>query len=262
MANKVFVLDLDGTCMNTLDLYRKPIARAASLIIETLGGKAPSEHEIRIRHNKLQKAMIYENNPQTKRPYYYTKPRFPTSLVRMYKILCEEAGIKVNEKIAKQIFRIGFGVFNKKRYLRKIMPSLLPLCKFLKKRGDIIIILTKGDKEVQGDKREALRKAGVLKYCDSRYFSDGFIIVEDDKESKFREIRKKYGTDKIYYTIGDTYFDDIDLALKYKYFGIYIQSSFNWKEVGKLKEINRRRNKKRSNKYRDLSEVRRKYEYL
>jgi len=262
MAKRVWVFDLDGNCMDSLDLYRKPIARAASLIIETLGAKAPSEHEIRIRHNKLQKAMVYETNPQTRKPYFYTKSRFPTSLVKMYRILCEEAGIKVNEKIAKQIFSIGFEVFNKKRYLRKIKPSLLPLCKFLKRRGDVIIILTKGDKEVQGDKREALRKAGILKYCDSRYFPDGFIIAEDTKDKYFKEIREKYGEEMLYYSVGDTYADDIAPALKLEYFGIYIPSHFNWKEIGKLKAINRQRNKKRSNKYHDLSEIRRKYEYL
>ena len=256
MANKVWVFDLDGTGMNTLDLYRKPLENACSLMIEVLGNKAPSEHEIRLRHNKLDREMIYEINPKNGKPFFYAKNRFPTSLVRIYKILCKEAGVKVDRKIASKIFQIGLEVFNKRRYLRKIKPSFLPLCKFLNKRGDIIIILTKGDKEVQGDKIDALKKAGILKYC------KGFIIAEDAKDKCFEEIRKKYGEDKLYYSVGDTYLDDMVPALKLGYFGIYIPSLFNWKEMGRLSEINRRRNKKRSNRYRDLSEIRRKYEYL
>ena len=262
MANKVFVVDVDGTVMNTLDFYRKAIEEACSLIIEVLGSKAPSEHEIKIKHNKIQQEMVYEINPKIGLPFFYSKDKFPTSLVRIYRILCKEAGMETNKRIEEQLFSIGFKVFNKKRYLRKIKPSLLPLCKFLIKRGDIIIFLTKGDEEVQGDKKEALRKAGILKYCDSRYFPDGFIIAKDAKEKHFREIRKKYGIGKIYYAVGDTYFDDIAPALLEGYFGIYIPSPFNWKEVGKLSEINHKRDKKRSNRYRDLSEIRRKYEYL
>ena len=251
MANKVWVVDVDGTVMNTLDFYRKAIEEACSLIIEVLGSKAPSEHEIRIRHNKIQQEMVYETNPNTGSPYFYSKDKFPTSLVRIYGILCKEAGMETDERVEEQLFGIGFKVFDKKRYLRKIKPSLLPVCKFLNKRGDIIIFLTKGDEEVQGDKKEALKKAGILKYCKE------FIIAEDTKDDDFRKIRKRYGGDKLYYSVGDTYFDDIAPALRYGYFGIYIPSPFNWKEIGKLREINRKRDKKRSNRYRDLSEVRR-----
>lgn len=262
MANRVWVFDLDGTLMNTLDLYRKPKDRACSLIIETLGSKSPSEHGIKVLHSKIDMAMTHETNPKTGKPYFYTKDRFPTSLARVYKILCQKARVVADQKIMEKLFKIGREVFNKKRYARKIEPYILPLFKFLKKRGDVILILTKGDKEVQGDKRESLRRAGILKYCDSRYFSDGFIIVEDNKENAFGKIREKYGADKIYYTVGDTYFDDIAIALQFGFFGIYIPSAFNWKEVGKLRQINRKRDKKRSNKYTDISEIRRKYTYL
>ena len=256
MAKRVWVFDLDGTIMNSLDLYRKPLERACSLIIETLGSKAPSEHKIRIRHNKIDRAMTHEINPKTRKPYLYTKARFPTSLVRIYKILCKEAGIRINPKISDRIFNIGFDVFNKKRYARKIKVSFLPLCKFLNKRGDIIVILTKGNKEVQSDKRDALKKAGVMKYCKE------FLIAEDAKERFFKAICTKYGGNLLYYTVGDTYADDIAPALKHGFFGIYIPSPFNWKEIGKLRDINRKRDKKRSNKYIDLSEIRRKYTYL
>lgn len=256
MANKVWVFDMDGTLMHTLDLYRKPIAEACSLIIEILGSKAPSEHEIRIRHNKIQQAMIYEINPQTKKLYLYTKARFPTSLVRIYKILCKEVGLKTDSKIEGRLYAIGFEVFNKKRYPRKILPAVRSSFKFLDARKDILVILTKGDKEVQGDKKEALKKVGILKYCKA------FFIVRDEKGKTFKEIRRRFGKDKLYYSVGDTYEDDIVPALKHGYFGIYIPSPFNWKEIGKLSQINRKRDKKRSNKYRDLTEIRRKYEYL
>lgn len=256
MAKKVWVFDLDGTLMNTLDLYRKPIDKACSLIIETLGSKAPSEHEIKVRHNKIDQAMTHELNSKTGKPYLYTKARFPTSLVRIYKILCQEAGMRVSQEVMGQLSKIGSEVFNKKRYARKIKPYALPLFKFLDKRGDIIVILTKGDREVQHDKMDTLKKLGVLKHCRE------FVIAPDAKDDFFSLIRKKYGNDMLYYSVGDTYFDDIVPALKFGYFGVYIPSVFNWKEIGRLREINEKRDKKRSNKYKALTDIRRKYEYL
>ena len=39
MADKVWVFDLDGTLMDTIDLYRKPSEKAYALLMEILGEK-------------------------------------------------------------------------------------------------------------------------------------------------------------------------------------------------------------------------------
>lgn len=255
MANRVWVFDLDGTLMDTLDLYRKPLEKAFALIMEVLGDNSPTLSEIKLRHNILDRALIYKVNPLTGRLYYYTKQRFPTSLVEIYKLLCREAGIESDCAVERRLYKIGLEAFKRERYRRKIKPQVLPLVRFLTGQGDTLLILTKGDKGVQGDKKRTLKEAGLLKY-----FRD-FLIAEDKKDSFFRSVTRQYPSES-YYSVGDTYYDDIVPAIKHGYFGIYIPSPANWKEIGKLKKIERRRSKTRSRRYEGLMEIREKYGYL
>ena len=132
---------------------------------------------------------------------------------------------------------------------------MLPLVKFLLNQGDTLIILTKGDKGVQGDKRRVFKEVGLL-----RYFKE-FIIVDDKKDRAFKDIRQSYSASH-YYSVGDTYGWDILPAIKLGYFGIYIPSLANWMEIGKLKRIERRRSKVKSNRFESLIEIKEKYRYL
>lgn len=253
---RVWVLDLDGTLMDTLLLYLAPIARACKIIMQELGNKSPSENMIRMRHNALDRAMINEINPETGHPYKLCKGRFPLSLARIYRVLCEEAKIPPKKVIENQLRRIGMTTFDKRQYPSKVKPFVSLLLRQLRKRGDRIFIVTKGDETVQGDKRDAFCKLGLLEYVDA------FLIPEDDKTPYFRAIKQKYGARARYYSVGDTYDDDIVPSLKSGYFGIYIPSQGNWKELGKLTEINKRRSKKRTVRYRHLSDILRKLHYL
>lgn len=255
MANRVWVFDLDGTLMDTLDLYRKPAEEAYTLIMRKLSSQSPSFNEIKERHGTLDKEMIYEKDPDTGRPYLYTKKRFPTSLVKIYEILCKEAGIEPSFSVMRQIYRIGLKAFNQERYRRKLKPQAFSIAKFLKEKGDTLVILTKGDNRIQGDKRRVLQRAGLL-----RFFEE-FIIVPDDKAGAFRAVMNRYRGER-YYSVGDTYMADIMPAIKHGFFGIYIPSPANWMEIGKLKRIERRRSKNRSNKYGNLMEIAEKYDYL
>ena len=259
MANRVWVFDLDGTLMDTLDLYRKPLERAHALIVEILGEKSPPLSEIKSRHSALDKELIYRINPLTKKPYLYTKCRFPTSFVEIFKILSKEAELELSavdeRRYYNQLYKIGMETFKKERYKRKIKSQVLPLVKFLSSQEDTLIILTKGDKGVQGDKRRVFKEVGLL-----RYFKE-FIIVDDKKDRAFKDIRQRYPATE-YYSVGDTYSWDILPAIKFGYFGIYTPSPANWMEMGKLKRIERRRSKINSNRYESLIEIKEKYRFL
>ncbi|MBI4992463.1 MAG: HAD family hydrolase [Candidatus Harrisonbacteria bacterium] len=255
MANRVWVFDLDGTLMDTLDLYRKPAEEAYTLIMRKLGDHSPSFNEIKERHSILDKEMIYQKDPDTGKLYLFTKKRFPTSLVKIYEILCKEAGIEPSFLVMRKIYRIGLKAFNQERYRRKIKPQAFMIAQFLKKRGDILFILTKGDRRIQGDKRRALKEAGLLK------FFKAFIIVPDDKGPALKSIKETY-PDNERYCIGDTYKADIMPGIKWGFFGVYIPSNANWMEVGRLKWIEQQRSKRRSNRYANLMEIAEKYDYL
>ncbi len=255
MAKAVWVWDLDGTAMDTLDLYRKPAEEAYAEIMKVLGSQSPTFAELKARHNVLDKQMVYQNDPDTRKPYLYTKKRFPTSLVEIYKVLSKEAGMEPSFMVMRRLYAIGLKAFNQERYRRKIKSQAFALARFLKKKGDTLIFLTKGDRRIQGDKRRALKKAGLLKY-----FTD-FIIAADDKYASFVTIMAKYEGES-YFSIGDTYAADIVPAIKAGYFGIYIPSHENWMEVGKRKDIERLRSKRKSSHYANLMEIAEKYDYL
>lgn len=254
MASKVWVFDLDGTLMNS-DFYQKPTEEACTEIMRALGDKSPSFAEIKRKHGELDKRMVYLRNPDTGKLYLYTKQRFPTSLVKIYEIFCKETGIDMSVPVTRRLYAIGLKAFKEERYIRKIKPQSFSIAKFLKEQGDILVILTKGDKRVQGDKKRALKKAGLLKYFDD------FIIAPDSKYAYFKLIKSRYEGSS-YYSVGDTYKDDIMPGIKAGYFGIYIPYLLNWKEVGKFKRIEQGRSKKNSNHYDNLMEIVEKYRYL
>ncbi len=247
MADRLFVYDLDGTLMKS-DFYMKPTHEACVLIMRTLGDHSPTLNEIKRRHNKLDRAMIYQKDPDTGRLYYYTKKRFPMSLVKIYEMLCEEAGVEPSLKIRNRLFKIGQTAFDQSRYIRKIKPEAFLSAKFHKEQGDVMIILTKGDSRVQNDKRTALGKAGLLKY-----FTD-FVVVTDSKYKYFKLIRSRHPGMKCY-SVGDTYSDDIRPAIKAGYTGIWIPSEGNWKEIGKIQRIDRSRSKRKSRRFSHLMEI-------
>ncbi len=247
MADKVWVFDLDGTMMKT-DFYVKPAEEACVEIKRVLGDRSPALAEIKRRHAELDKQMIYMKNPDTGRLYYYTKSRFPTSLCKIYEILCKEIGIDLNVQVIRRLYSVGLQAFRQDRYARKIKPEAFLVAKFLKEKGDILLIVTKGDKKIQGDKIRALKKAGLLKH-----FDHVFIPI-DSKYSDFKLIKSRY-KGSAYYSVGDTYADDIIPAIKAGFRGIWIPYEFNWKEMGRVKQINRRRSKRRSKRLGNLMEI-------
>lgn len=254
MAGKVWVFDLDGTIMNS-DFYVKPTQEACVEIMEALGDKSPTLAEIKRRHAELDKQMIYVKNPDTGRLYFYTKARFPTSLCKIYEILCKETCSELNVQVIRKLYKIGLKAFRQDRYIRKIKPEAHLIAKFLKEQGDTLVIVTKGDKRIQGDKIRALKMAGLLKYFEA------YFIPIDSKYNDFKLIRSRF-KGKAYYSIGDTYADDIVPAIKAGYFGIWIPYQYNWKEMGKLKQIDRKRSKQKSCRYSNLMEIKENYHKL
>ncbi len=254
MANRLLVVDLDGTLMNS-DFYQKPKHEACVLIMRKLGDCSPTLNEIKRRHSKLDRTMIYQKDPDTGCLYYYTKKRFPMSLVRIYEILCGEAGVEPSLKARNELFEIGQKAFDQSRYIRKIKPEAFLFAKFHKEQGDILVILTKGDGRVQNDKKLALKKAGLLKYFDA------FIVVTDSKYRYFKIIKSRYPGRRCY-SVGDTYADDIGPSIKAGYIGFWIPSDGNWKEDGRLKRIDKARSKRHSKRFSHLMEAVEKYHSL
>ena len=154
-----------------------------------------------------------------------------------------------------RLSKIGAGVFDECEYERIVRPEVLPLFGLLKRKGDIVIILTKGAYDVQFGKKKPLKNLGIMDYCDD------FIVVSDTKDEMLKQIKEKYKALR-YYCVGDTYFEDVLPGMNVGYFGIHIPYELNWKEQGKSEEIEACRDKKRSVAFKNISQISRYFKAL
>jgi len=253
-VKRLWVFDLDGPLMKTGELYEKALTGMARVILEIFG-EAVSRQEIMTVQNQIDQAMLREINPENGKPYLFHKSRFPLSLVRTYKFFCRKIGKKLIKSTAHRLNKIGARVFDECEYETIVRPEVLPLFKFLKGKGDIVIVLTKGAYDVQFGKKKALQNFGIMDYCDD------FIVVPDTKDEMLKKIKE---TNKAirYYCAGDTYFEDVLLGMNVGYFGIHIPYELNWKERGKSEEIEACRDKKRSIAFSDISQISRYFKTL
>lgn len=237
-VERLWVFDLDGPLMETGILYDNAINALVKIILAFFGGRI-SVDEIKRRQNEVDKRMMIEINSRTGEEFGLNKSRFPLSLMRTYKAFCAECGMEPLVLMVNKLKIIGEDVFNENKYEKIVRPEVLPLFKFLKSKGDKIFILTKGDDEVQTDKKEALCKLGIMDFC------DGFIVVPDDKGRAIKKIKQKNPALRCY-CVGDTYEADVKPGIKVGYFGIHIPYIFNWMERGRASEVEAMRDKDRS----------------
>ena len=250
----VWVFDLDGPLMDTGTFYDRALEESSKKIFSIFNGKFSIKRILDEQH-ELDLGMMHEINPYTGEPYLLHKSRFPLSLIRTYKFFCKKTGKEFDRKIAKKLRDIGKRVFRKEEYNKIVRSDVLELFRFLKSRGEKVFILTKGDVEIQGDKRESLKKIGIMAYC------DGFYIVPDHKNQKMKEIKAKNPA-LHYYCVGDTYKEDVQIGMRIWFFGIYTPYESNWKERGHFEEIEYYRDKSRSVRCSNIAEIKSWFEFL
>jgi haloacid dehalogenase-like hydrolase len=237
-VERLWVFDLDGPLMDTGILYDNAIHILVKIVSIFFGGRI-SVDEIKKRQSEVDKRMIKEINLRTGRVFGLSKIRFTLSLMRTYKTFCVECGARSLSSIMSKLKIAGEDVCDKNEYEKIIRSEVLPLFKFLKNKGDKIFILTKGDIEVQMDKKETLCKLGIMDFC------DGFIVVPDDKSRAIEKIKQENPALRCY-CVGDTYEADVEPGIKVGYFGIHIPYIFNWMERGRATEVEAMRDKDRS----------------
>ncbi len=214
MVNKVLVFDLDDTLMDNVHDYAEPILRVISKIVQVLGNKAPHVAEIMILMQEIDSGNRNAINPVTKKPFAYSRDRFPQSQVDTYIELCKRANVLPDQDVVKEIRAIGYLAFDETRYAKNIHSLALPVMKFLEKQGDISLLCTKGDELVQEKKIKALRKHGIT-FAEVR-------IVEDLKTEAFREVSRnaKYKGHRLY-AVNNAY-KELAIAFEFGFHGVYI----------------------------------------
>lgn len=261
MADKVWVFDLDDTLMETSPIYigvaKKAFRHITRCLKKQLGYIPFTASQLRNKHLEIDSGLRTKINPLTKKPYHYSMQRFPLSFVETYRFFCRESGIEPETVIEQELFEIGFGIrLTIEEYEKLIKRETKKILLFLQKQGDVMMLLTKGDKRIQSKKLRAFERRGLLK------FFARIRTVSDKNQRVFRAFKKGF-EGKRFFSVGNEYRADIEPAVKVGYFGIYIPSSHvvPW-EKGKLKRIEKERDKANTNKYGNLLEIKEKYEYL
>lgn len=146
MVKKRFLFDLDDTLMWNLHDYSQPILDFAKLVIDRVGPRAPDIPTIinlqaEIDTNRVKQWIPLGNG--------FSKKRFPTSMAETYKKICEPLGI-VDLEGEEMSYEIGTQAFSMKRWKNQgLVPGAEAVIKYLGEKGDELILLTKGDMEVQ-----------------------------------------------------------------------------------------------------------------
>lgn len=259
--NKLFIFDLDDTLMDNVHDYSKPILRACEIIIEALGNKAPHVSKIVAMEEEIDKRRIKEINPATGKPYFYSMERFPGSLVETYREICKKVGITPVPFIEERLYTVGLTAFDESRYAANINPSALQVLNFLwRLKLDVLALCTKGDGRVQNKKIVTLKR-------NLSFRSGPFVIVRivDEKTpAVFKGIASdviKWRKDCAVWSVGNSYDSDIAPALAAGFRGIYIPVE-TWETIGKMDEINSRVDRSCCLIFKNLDQIRERYEEL
>ncbi len=227
---KLFVFDLDDTLIDNVHDYAEPILEACRVIIQALGNAAPHVSQIVAMEQEIDKRRVKETNPATGRPYLWSMERFPGTLVETYREICRRAGRRARAPVADVLWDIGLGAFDERRYAANINPHARGALNFLRARGDVAVLCTKGDERVQKKKIAALHNAGIDHFAATR-------IVDDKTPDVFARMARDAGyPGTVCYSVGNSYDSDIAPALAADFRGIFIPVE-TWEVIGRMDEI-------------------------
>lgn len=105
----------------------------------------------------------------------FGKDRFPTSIRKTYEVVFEDLGLEIDNKNLQNAYDIGTSVFDRDRYEQNgLLPGAAETLDFLISQGDRLVLITKGDLEIQESKIEANRLEG--------WFGDDIFVVNKKNE--------------------------------------------------------------------------------
>jgi len=211
---KVFIFDLDDTLYWNVHDYCYPVLEFEKFLLDLLGYKVPQITAFRKLEKETALKLVHEINSSTGQEFGYSIDRFPRTLVETYKTICSRAGILFDQKVADKIWQIGMKAFDPELYRKKgLAKGAEEVLDFLKNKGDELILLTRGDKNVQQLKIDNLKLA--------RWFYHIYIVPFKDI-AIFNAMAKTFRDVKSIYSVGNSLESDIKLAIEAGLLGIYI----------------------------------------
>lgn len=251
--NKVFIFDLDDTLYWNVHDYCYPVLEFEKFLLDLLGHKAPQITAFRKLEKETALKLVHEINPKTGQEFGYSIDRFPKTLVETYRTICSKERLKFKQEIADEIWKIGTKAFDPEMYKRKgLVRGAEEVLDFLREQGDELVLLTRGDKQVQQLKIDALRLG--------RWFYHIHIVPSKDS-TMFRAMAKAFEEKEVIYSVGNSLKSDIEPALRAGLSGIYIPYD-TWEFEEKPEEILSGINKSRLFIFKEIIEIKNRYKEL
>ena len=144
--DQTFIFDLDDTLMNNQHDYTYPQLDFVKFVVNRIGNKAPDAQTIINLQVNEDLELLKSWKKQGKA---FSKERFPTSFRNAYEKICSPLGIK-DKKGKEKAYEIGKKAFDGNRWRKQgLVSGAEDVLDFLNKEYDELILLTKGDKEIQ-----------------------------------------------------------------------------------------------------------------
>lgn len=216
---KVFIFDLDDTLMWNEYTYSLAFSRFYAFLMRLWKHRLPYIGSVARLAEDITAQMVNETNPKTGKPYGFIMDGFPASLVRCYQELCQMGYGAHDNNAAQRIYTIGMTAFDPKHYKRHgLAPGAKKVLDFILTKKDELILITKGDANVQQRKIDAL---GL-----NAWFEE-ILIVESKPPALFEEIKKRFPRQQIF-SVGNSFSSDIKPAIASGVKGIFIPY-YTWK---------------------------------
>lgn len=203
---RVFVWDLDDTLIWTSWAYSRACIEFFNYMTRLYSDRLIEVRTLFTISEEIDKSLIKEINPKTGKPYGYSMHRFPESLVKTYEWLCEHKYGKYQKLVAMKVREIGRGAFDPLGYKQQgLVEGAEKTLNFINSRGDVQILVTKGEPDVQECKMVTLNLG--------QWFGDQIEIVDSKTKETFLDYRSRFPGCSIF-SIGNSYNSDILPALE------------------------------------------------
>ena len=213
-SKRVFVWDLDDTLIWTSWAYSRAFGEFYEYMLQLYDYRLIELRTLGTISEDIDKNLVKEVNPETDKPYGYSMHRFPASLVKTYEWLCEHGYAKYQEAVARRARVIGMTAFDPLGYKKQgLVKGAEETLDFIKKQGDIQVLVTKGEQIVQESK--------IVNTNLDRWFGDNIRIVDTKDTDMFREVQTRFPGSPVF-SVGNSYRSDIVPALEAGVYGIFI----------------------------------------
>ncbi|MDP6294136.1 MAG: HAD family hydrolase [Candidatus Woesearchaeota archaeon] len=158
---RTWMFDLDDTLLDTAVDYNRVKAEFLRFLYMR-HERAPSLLSVAERVEKRNVELVKQHG--------FRSCRFPLALQQVYGELCDEMGVPKTH--SEPVYGLGLSTYDVKTWkARGLVPGSTSTLDFLHEKGDELLILTKGDEDVQTEKVRALNL--------ERWFGDECGFVPD-----------------------------------------------------------------------------------